>query len=79
MTMDTATDPTTTQEALAALEAAAEQYRQDERQAVRQKSKRDDAMVAAQSAGATYPQMAAVAGISRDRVAQVLARKRQQP
>lgn len=77
MGMDTATDTPTTQEALAELDRAASKYREAERRAVAAKARRDDAMVAAQAAGATYPQMAAAAAVSRDRVAQVLARKRQ--
>lgn len=68
----------TTDTALATLTEAADQFRAAEAEAQRRKAARDDALVAAQAAGATYPQMAKASSLSRDRVAQVLARKRQE-
>lgn len=47
-----------------------------ENQAAKAKAKRDQAIVRAQAAGATYPQIAAAAGITRDRVAQIIARSK---
>lgn len=66
----------TTTEALDAVATLAEQTRQREADAAARKAERDAALVRAQRAGATYPQMASAAGLTRDRVAQVLARKR---
>lgn len=66
-----------TTEALERLSTAAREFREQDAAAQARKAARDDLLVAAQRAGATYPQMAAAASLSRDRVAQVLARKRQ--
>lgn len=68
----------TTTDALDAVATLAEQTRQAEQAAAARKAARDDALVKAQKAGATYPQMASAARITRDRVAQVLAAKRAQ-
>lgn len=66
-----------TDTALGVLRDLSDATREQEAKAAARKAQRDDALVAAQRAGATYPQMAGAAGLTRDRVAQVLAAKRQ--
>lgn len=64
-------------EALAVLTEHADAYRAAEAKATEAKAARDAALVSAQAAGATYPQMASASSLSRDRVAQVLAKERE--
>lgn len=71
-------DDTMTDAALATLTTLADETRAAEQAARDRKAARDQALVEAQRAGATYPQMARAASLTRDRVAQVLAARRQQ-
>lgn len=66
-----------TAQALAVLSERASEYRAAEAKAREAKAARDAALVSAQAAGATYPQMASASALSRDRVAQVLAKERE--
>lgn len=62
--------------ALAAVTTAAENVRRLEDQVAGAKAQRDRTILTAQQAGATYPELAAASGLTRDRVSQVLQQQR---
>lgn len=63
-----------TTEALTEVQEQATLTRELEQAAADRKAARDRAILEAQKAGATYPQLSLATGLTRDRVAQVLAK-----
>lgn len=67
-----------TTEALEVVQEHATAVRDLEREAAERLAARDRAILEAQKAGATYPQLSLATGLTRDRVAQVLAKLKRQ-